>query len=156
MSDDQTKHLRKRLSEIEDQIAALQDEAQEIGVALRVIEKYTPPEVRTSAVDVKGKPRPEGIPTIFEMVAFVLKEAGNEGLTAGQIVERVRLRYWPGLANAQFQPSLYRFKKEGRLIKSGNRFRLPRIRIRLPGTSDQGTMELEPEVAASGSNTGLR
>lgn len=54
------------------------------------------------------------------MVEFVLSSAEKEGreLTASEIVNEIRARYWPGLIGEQILPSIYGFAKQGRVRKT--------------------------------------
>ena len=139
--DMQTEKLRARLNEIDELIRSLEDEASEIEIALRVIEKYAPSEPTGGAETPRGSPRPNGLPTLFEMVCYVLRDADTNGLTSSEIVSKIRARYWPGLVNQQIMPSVYRFVKEDRLIKRGEKFYL------LPKKT-----QLEPAGEAASSN----
>ena len=118
-------HLRK----IQEQMATLEKEAAELRTALDVLQRLSPDAKSTRSV-AAGAPRPEGIPTTFEMIEFVLRDAeehGSSGLTAREIVDAIDRRYWPGVADKQIQPSLYRFAKIKRLKKRGNKFqRIPK------------------------------
>src|SRR5580704_8681503 len=108
--------IENRLREIRETISALQAEADELAVALRVFERFAPAE--PSSKKKKGdKPklgpaRPRGIPTNFEMTEMILKAAereGKNGLTANEIVEQIGGRYWPGIMGAQILPVIYHF-----------------------------------------------
>lgn len=117
--------IEKRLREIGESISALQAEADELTVALRVFEKYSargPLKKKDDGATPKmGPPRPAGIPTNFEMTDMVIKSAereGKNGLTANEIVEQIGKRYWPGVVGAQILPMIYKFAKEGRIRKT--------------------------------------
>jgi hypothetical protein len=144
--------LESRRKEIDEQIAALQQEANDIDAVLRVADRYKlvpakGAEYRASAAEidaqgnVDGTPRPSGTPTNFEMLKFVLESAekdGRDGLTASELIEAIRQRYWPGLAGQQILPSIYRFAKEGRVKKTpAGKFK----RIKKLEGSDAGTSE---------------
>lgn len=125
--------LAARRKEIAEQIARLKQEGDELDIALRVLERYgaasskgteyraSAAEVEATAAAVNGAPRPSGTPTNFEMLQFVLASAekeGRDGLTANEVVEAIRERYWPGLTSHQILPSIYGFKKAGRVKKT--------------------------------------
>ena len=121
-----------RRQEIGDEIARLQKEADELDIVLRVLERMATrekPDVvamvgETSAegtIEPAVAARPSGTPTNFAMVELVLSGAekeGTDGLTANEIVEEIRRRYWPGLVGKQILPSIYGFAKNGRLKKT--------------------------------------
>jgi len=119
--------IEKRLHEIGESISALQAEADELTVALRVFEKYSAPGTLKKKVDIAnpkmGPARPTGIPTNFEMTDMVIKSAerdGKNGLTANEIVEQIGKRYWPGVVGAQILPMIYKFAKDGRIRKTAS------------------------------------
>jgi hypothetical protein len=123
--------IENRLREIRENISALQGEADELEVALRVFERFSPSE-SSSTKNKSGKPklgpaRPRGIPTNFEMTEMVLKASereGKNGLTANEIIEQIGSRYWPGIMGAQILPVIYRFAKQGRIRKTaGGKFK---------------------------------
>jgi hypothetical protein len=48
----------------------------------------------------------------------------KNGLTANEIVEQIRNRYWPGVMGAQILPIIYHFAKQGRIRKTaGGKFK---------------------------------
>jgi len=142
--DAQVEKLRSRLAEIDELIRKLEDEASDIEIALRVIEKYAPAEMETKSDGGRGAARPNGLPTLFEMVTYVLRDAESNGLTSSEIVAKIRARYWPGLISSQIMPSVYRFVKEKRLGKRGDKFHL------LPKAGKQeAVLELTGEAASS-------
>jgi len=123
--------IETRLREIRETISALQGEADELEVALRVFERFSPPE-SSSKKKNDGKPklgpaRPRGIPSNFEMTEMILKASereGKNGLTANEIVEQISSRYWPGIMGAQILPAIYHFAKQGRIRKTaGGKFK---------------------------------
>lgn len=117
MTQDQFKPIDQRLQEITEQMARLQKEADELETAKRVFERFNG---GTPADAGRGKPRPDGIPTNFEMAEFVLSIAekdGKDGLTGAELVQAIAARYWPGLVGEQILPSIYQFAKNGRLRK---------------------------------------
>jgi alkyl hydroperoxide reductase subunit AhpF len=115
-----------REKEIAKLIEALQKEADELAVARKVIARFAP----SHAISIEGAlgpPRPEGIPSTFEMTEAVLEKAeaaGKDGLTAKELVEAIRDKYWPGLNSPQVLPTIYGFVKNDRLHKtSGGKFK---------------------------------
>ena len=117
--------IETRLHEIRETISALQEEADELEVALRVFEQFSapksPPKESKGGKLKLGPARPRGIPTNFEMTEMVLKASereGKNGLTANEIVEQIGSRYWPGVMGAQILPVIYHFAKKGRIRKT--------------------------------------
>lgn len=115
-----------REKEIAKLIEALQKEADELAVARKVIARFTPAPA-TVADGALGPSRPEGIPSTFDMAESVLEKAeaaGKDGLTAKELVEAIRDRFWPGLVAAQVMPTIYGFVKANRLRKTpGGKFK---------------------------------
>jgi len=127
--------IMSRRREIGEEIARLQKEAEELDIALRVLARMATKEKPDSVamvgetgdedirVDLPLAPRPSGTPTNFAMVELVLSGAekeGKDGLTANEIVQEIRRRYWPGLVGKQILPSIYGFAKNGRLKKTAS------------------------------------
>lgn len=88
------------------------------------------PEKRTSVAPAASKrapranirgdttPRPTDIPTTFEMVAAVLDVRSD--LTAEQVVDRIRDRWWPGLDFKRIGPELSTWIRKGRLSRDAD------------------------------------
>jgi hypothetical protein len=120
--------VQSRQREIADELARLQKEADELDIAMRVLNRLTnqKPQPRdgisTAAEEPKlGPPRPKGIPSNFDMVEMILasdEKEGQYGLTAKELVEKISGRYWPGLTGSQILPAIYQFAKKGRLLKT--------------------------------------
>jgi hypothetical protein len=116
--------------------AARAKEEEELAVAERVyarlagkpveslVSEETPE--RKSAPAAGGTPRPEGIPTVPEMVTQLLLDAeqrGARGLKSSEIMAGIDSRWWPGVSVNHVMPTVYRcisrnywFAKEGKLI----------------------------------------
>ena len=128
--------LQDRVAAIDVEIAALEAERRECLGALAVYQRYVSqdasvhdPEEKPSAAHegedqrerdtANGTPRPEGIPTIWEMLQIVLNEAPEHTLTGDDIMECIASRWWPGVSRNNILPSAYRFAKQGRLKQMG-------------------------------------
>ncbi|MEM9138666.1 MAG: hypothetical protein AAGB15_02460 [Pseudomonadota bacterium] len=125
MTENVTHKLNLRLSEIEQQINMLEKERAEILTAKSVLKRYINPQstgvkilpVKASPLNETGPPRPDGIPTLWEMVYDVLQDNGGKASVL-YITEEIARRWWPGVKHPQVGPSVYRFAKEGRLKKA--------------------------------------
>ena len=115
MSTTDIEAIQSRQREVKVEIDRLQKEADELYIALRVLSRFSP--VDSESLAKLGPPRPEGLPTLFEMVETVLDEA-VDGLTGRQIVEAIGEKHWPGVRGRQILPSIYGFSKQGRLKKT--------------------------------------
>lgn len=113
--------IESRLASIEAIIAALGKEKEDLLTAQRVIRQLNgAPETVVAGLKV-GAPRPEGIPTTFEMVEFVLRSAekeGKAGLSISELIGEIRKRYWPGLTGPQIAPIIYGFASSERILKN--------------------------------------
>lgn len=69
--------------------------------------------------------KPNGLPTVAEMVLAVLKEAGPGGLRPPQVTSAARGRWWPAMPAERAAQTMYAMAKAGRLRKHGVRYRLP-------------------------------
>ncbi len=118
--------IEARQAEIKAQMDVLQAEHDENETALRVIARFSDANGAGKNVSTTGTPRPDGLPTIFEMVVAVLDDAAEtsgHGLTGREIVDAIGVRFWPGIASTQILPSVYRFAKTKRLRKTkGGKF----------------------------------
>src|SRR5438445_6741056 len=121
--------IRARQKRIDEEIAKLQSEADELSVVLRVMERFKekPPDKSTKAgKEEKLPPRPKGTPSTFEMVELVLASAekgGKPALTSRELMDAIRANYWPGVQNKQILPSIFGFAKKKRLIREGDKWK---------------------------------
>jgi len=118
-----------RQREIAAQMEKLRAEAEELETAVKVFKRFAGPEDKPEGPKL-GPPRPEDIPSLFEMTESVIRDAmggGKPGLTGKEIVAAIGRRYWPGVNGPQILPSIYKFAKEDRLTKTNNGvFKLPK------------------------------
>jgi hypothetical protein len=87
------------------------------------VEARNPPKIPA----VGGTPRPEGIPTVPQMVTLLLREAENAGqlgLTSAEIMQGIDREWWPGVSVNMVMPTVYRcisrkywFEKQDKLIR---------------------------------------
>jgi len=112
--------IEARLADIAEKKALLEEEEEELQVALRVIKRFSS---ANGATPKLGPPRPEGSPTLFEMTETVLTQAemdGRPGLKGREIVAHIGKQFWPGVKPAQILPTVYQFAKKGRLRKTSS------------------------------------
>jgi hypothetical protein len=121
--------IEKRLREVTSEIQKLEEEADKLEAALEVIRLYSasPAAVETTKL---GPPRPANAPSLYRMVATILREAheanGVAGMTSKSLVDGIGRRYWPGVQARQVMPTIYKFVKAGRIEKKGEYFMLPK------------------------------
>jgi hypothetical protein len=97
--------------------------ASELGIAEPTLESqgYVPPAT-------KARKKPDGTPTMPEMISAILIEAETEGhvkLESQEIIQRVRAKWWPDAQSNDISPLLWRLSKTGKLIKMGTAYALP-------------------------------
>jgi hypothetical protein len=129
--------IEARQREIAKEIVLLQEESNELAIALKVIMRLepdssiapeAPAEIHAEDEPPKlGPPRPSGCPTNFQMVDMILASAereGKDGLTISELISEMRTRYWPGLKDVQVSASIYAFVRQGRFRKTaGGKFK---------------------------------
>jgi hypothetical protein len=116
--------MRTRHKRLNEEIARLQKEADEIGIAIRVFDRFNdkPPDKGKSGSNSGLPPRPKGTPTTFNMVEMILMGAAKEGkdtITSRELMDEIRAKYWPGVKNSQILPSIFGYAKTGRLKREG-------------------------------------
>jgi len=121
-----------RQREIAAQMEKLRTEAEELETAVKVFKRFAGTDGVAQGPKL-GPPRPEGIPSLFDMTQSVLRDAfatetpGFSGYTGAEIVAAISKRYWPGVKGQQILPSIYQFAKQGRLVKTKDGvFKLPK------------------------------
>jgi len=72
---------------------------------------------------VRQKRKPDGLPTIVEMVLGVL-EGEEDGMRPRDITAIARRKWWPELRGAAVNAVMWKLAGEGRLEKDGHRYRL--------------------------------
>lgn len=126
--------------------ASLEGEAQEIEVTLKTlsrvygIELANQPEMRAVKNSGATSTKPNDAPTLFEMVAVVLKDWAllDDHIEGQFIYDEIKKRWWPDAPRNSIIPSLWRFANEGRLVKEGTKYGLPQKEE----TSDAGTSDV--------------
>jgi hypothetical protein len=153
--------IEARQREIAKEIVLLQEESNELAIALKVIMRLEPessaapeaPEAPTETLVEEdhpklGPPRPNGCPTNFQMVDMILASAekeGKDGLTISELIAEMRTRYWPGLKDVQVSAPIYSFVRQDRLRKTpGGKFK----RIKQPDGSKEFSI-VTPERVTS-------
>lgn len=133
------KAIEARQREIVETIDALQSEAEELAIALKVAERFstapTPPASGGKTASKLGPPRPEGVPSLFVMTETVLTEGmeiGLPGYTGADIVREIGAKYWPGVRGEQILPSIYQFAKKGRIEKTADGIFRPKKKENAP------------------------
>jgi hypothetical protein len=123
--------LNNRAAKIAEEQAGLEQEASAIDTTLETLAKVLGVEPINAEEPTPKKAvstKPETAPTMFRMVETILEEAqlwGDDFLEGQAIYEEIRRRWWSDAPRNSVIPSLHRFEKEGRLLKSGTKYGLP-------------------------------
>ena len=134
---DRRAQIAKRLGDLESRAAKIAREKDDLDREASAIDTTLETLAKVYGVEVEGddvKPKqgvstkPENTPTMFGMVETVLLEHalwGDDFLEGQVIYDEIRKRWWPDAPRNSVIPSLYRFEKEGRLVKLGTKYGLP-------------------------------
>ena len=127
------KDIEAREKELAQKISEMQRELEDLAAARRVIMRTEGPKpiprFRVAVLPTAGTKRPEGIPTTFEMTEIILEAAeksGKDGLTARELVQGIREKYWPGLKSPQILPIIYGFVPDRMHKTPGGKFKRKR------------------------------
>lgn len=156
---DRRAQLAKRLSDLDNRATKiarekqeLEQEASAIDTTLETLAKVYGVEASTDDGPTVAKKllstKPENAPTMFRMVESILEENqlwGSDFIEGNAIYEAIRKRWWPDAPRNSVIPSLHRFEKEGRLLKSGTKYGLPQTN-EAPGGQTPSASELEWDV----------
>ena len=122
--------LLQQLDDLNREQQRLEQEAQELDIAARVLNRLSPDETEQSKNYTppwtKPGKKPDGIPAMSDMIQTVLLAAEKDGiaeLETQNIVNAIRIKWWPDAQNNDVAPVLWRQAKIGRLIKNGTRYR---------------------------------
>lgn len=117
------------------EIERLESELPELDVAERVLARLTgEPRSEVSAVkpsvdEALVGAKPEGIPTVPEMIVTLLKEAqasGSRGMSAKDLLDGIAKRWWPDAKSDTVAPTAWRMRKRGDLDKDGVHYSIPK------------------------------
>lgn len=145
------KNLESEVASIMLRLDAIKAEQAELAVAERVLSRLTgdargsvSASGASAASSVIGtatgqSAKPEGIPTMPEMIVTVLQNealAGSRHLEPKDILERIAERWWPTVASENVGPIAWRMWKQGKLEKVGASYGLPLSEVPAPPTLD--------------------
>jgi hypothetical protein len=121
--------INEEIASLKTRIATLENEKPELQVALRVLSRLAGEARREESEDQlvvaeeAGGAKPEGIPTVPEMIVRVLREAklhGRRGLEPKEIQAEIARLWWPGVKADAIGPTAWRMRKRGDLSKQGD------------------------------------
>lgn len=127
--------IAQKITQQREVLAALEAQERDLEVTERVLasldaesdmELPPDPEVTSPAAESSGKP--EGIPTMPEMIVAALKDAkakGLKGLEPKDITSYIAAKWWPDVKINNVGPIAWRLYKSDRLAKRQSKYRLP-------------------------------
>jgi hypothetical protein len=140
--------LDARVAKIAREKAALDEEAKALETTLQTLAKvYGLDTEEGAAIKPATSSKPEGTPTLFEMVSQILTDAAEWGdhLVEGELLyDQIKKRFWPDAPRNSIIPSLWRFWKEGRIVKEGTKYGL--LKEETPGASTPSASKLEVDL----------
>ena len=116
--DDFLAYIRRRQAELKKELAEL-DTAEAVyrRSGARMV-------TAQAALPITPPPRTEKLPAIKEMILAVLAEAGFTGLSAINILDRIRERWHPDMARTTLSPQLSRLKVESQIVNQDRVWKL--------------------------------
>ena len=128
--------ISQKIAQQREILDALEAQEHDLAVAERVLaaldaEEAEAEEVPEQAVAVVAEPagKPEGIPTMPEMIVEALKDAkakGQRGLEPKQMADFIAAKYWPTVTINAVGPIAWRMYSKERLAKRQSRYFLPK------------------------------
>ncbi|MCA1379363.1 hypothetical protein I6F34_00815 [Bradyrhizobium sp. BRP05] len=129
--------ISQKITQQREVLAALEAEERDLEIAERVLANLEaeqpepelalePESASTPASESSGKP--EGIPTMPEMIFEALKDArsrGVKGLEPKDITAFIAEKWWPDVKINNVGPIAWRLYKSERLAKRQSKYRLP-------------------------------
>jgi hypothetical protein len=135
-------NLSAKIGAMQTAINAYRDEIEELSVAEKVMTRLEADNLRdleNRAADLGVIPpppapplenrKPDGIPTVAEMIVTSLTEAlgwGVKGQEPRQIADYIAKKWWPDVNTTDVGPIAWRMWKKGQLEKNGSTYLLPR------------------------------
>lgn len=122
--------LNGRRAKIDRELEALAKEAAALETTLETLAKVygidpsLRPEIKAGRVTGGVSTKPEGTPTLYEMVTTIFNDWAflDDKHEAQDIYEEIRKRWWSDAPRNSIFPSLWRFADEGRIIKDGTKY----------------------------------
>jgi hypothetical protein len=150
--------LRDRLSRIDEEVSELMA-AEKVWLRLQDMEHQPPeslPADVASIVDHRRPRKPEGIPTMPEMIRFTLKEGEPlfGGMEPKELTEHISRKWYPGVTTELVGPIAWRMFKRGELSKDGPRYMLPQMNETAGSPQESGPAASVPKPGAQGREAG--
>jgi len=132
--------ISQKIAQQREVLAALEAQERDLEVTERVLasldaEEAEPeagaPEPEREVTPVAAEPtgKPEGIPTMPDMIIEALKDAkakGQRGLEPKQMADFIAAKWWPGVTINAVGPIAWRMYSKERLSKRQSRYFLPK------------------------------
>ena len=139
--------IRNQIAKLESKIAVLKAEENETVIAQNVMARLTGSPKSAEPIDntanytngysnrsgkkrrvrPKGTVRPEGIPTMPDMIKMAITSAikeGKGGLSPSELCDRIDKTWWPGVDPNSVKPTAWRLEQDDRLKKVGDKYTL--------------------------------
>jgi hypothetical protein len=127
--------IAQKIAQQREILAALEAQERDLEVTERVLasldsepEPELPPEPEPTPAAIESSGKPEGIPTMPEMIFEALKDArakGQRGLEPKDIAAFIAAKWWPDVKINNVGPIAWRLHKSDRLAKRQSKYRLP-------------------------------
>lgn len=133
--------IAQKIAQQRDVLTALEAQERDLEIAERVLasldaddqpelvlEPVTEPDPEPANSNVEQSGKPDGIPTMPEMITEALRDAkarGLKGLEPKDIAAYIASKWWPGVKINNVGPIAWRLYKNSRLAKRQAKYRLP-------------------------------
>lgn len=146
-----------------DAIAALEQRRNELEIGERIIAEFAAeqsapkgdsmrreaPTSEQQQSDQKRTRKPEGLPTMSDMILAALRDArarSSIGMMPAEVTAFIRKNYWPEVLPEAVTPIVWRMWKKDRVLeKDGAHYTLPEASQPHNGADDASTAESESE-----------
>jgi hypothetical protein len=133
------RRLEGEVSELREILTAKETRLQQLTIAEEVVASL--PDVEPAGIDQrssstnaptwseKRSPKPEGTPTVPEMIVEALLDCqarGQKGMEPKDIARFISRRWWPAVTINAVGPVAWRMHKQGKLTKRGSKYSLPK------------------------------
>lgn len=134
------REIEAEIARLQSSIDSLQAELPELDAAERVLSRLSgqggspagaqaAPQAAAGPEPVATTAKPEGTPTVPQMIVEALKDAaakGQDGLTPAEMTAYIAQRWWPNVKGVAVSPIAWRmWSHNKKLVKEGSLYKLP-------------------------------
>lgn len=134
------REIEAEITRLRKDILRLENDLRELDIAEKVLGRISGATVspkqetveeaaRRIVADMPHAPKPEGIPTMPDMIAASLKDARKRGLAGLEpkgMADFISAKWWPNVPSEAVGPIAWRMWKRGELTKNEGLYALPR------------------------------